>query len=418
PAVIRIFSEFRKDSREAIVVNETEEVSFICAAEANPASDLTIRSPQDKQIAMVANTNTLIHTLQNTSCLNAGEYTCTCRNNYTYGHVSSSKLVLIVRCPPKLASDNAKDGKIATILHADVTLQFTARNYLDEPNKTTFMWFKENATIEKDDSKFIISSLGLQSNLSITNITQTDFGKFVVRVSNSVGQYIHMYELVEQDKPEAPKNFAYISDSITDSSVDLKWMPGSNGGLPQSFILLYKRITELQRQNISIRDAGTKEMNYTLSGLFSMTEYQVKMFARNEKGDSTYTESLQFTTKEPVRRPIEWHSSTIGIVAGSVSSSVIIVTIAGIAVVVWIYRKRLKQKNKHNVRQTTGAAYETESSFTYDDLDVSKREGNTYSQLPATYEQLDNVTKEGSTYTEMENTVLKREEPDYINIRI
>ncbi|XP_053389695.1 nephrin-like [Mercenaria mercenaria] len=201
-------------------------------------------------------------------------------------------------CPPKPLSDNAKDGKIAATLHAQVTLQFTARDYLDESNKTTFMWFKENATIENEDHKFIMSSQKLQSNLSITNITETDFGIYKVRVSNTVGHYNHSFELVARDKPEAPTNFAYIVDSITDSSVTLKWMPGFNGGYPQTFILLYKRYTQQQWQNTSVKDDGAKDMIYKLSGLFSMTAYRVKMFASNEEGVSADTETLHFTTKD------------------------------------------------------------------------------------------------------------------------
>ncbi|XP_053389696.1 neural cell adhesion molecule 1-like [Mercenaria mercenaria] len=98
PAFIKLFSESGKYSREDIVVNETQEVTFSCAAEANPASDITIRSPQNKTIAMVYKTNTLHSKITNLSCISAGEYICTCSNNYTNGHPSISKLTLIVRC--------------------------------------------------------------------------------------------------------------------------------------------------------------------------------------------------------------------------------------------------------------------------------------------------------------------------------
>lgn len=68
-------------------------------------------------------------------------------------------------------------------------------NYLDEPNKTVFTWFKENISLSKNVKKYHIQTDGLQTNLSIRNTTQQDLGLYRLNVKNSAGEYIHSYNL-------------------------------------------------------------------------------------------------------------------------------------------------------------------------------------------------------------------------------
>jgi hypothetical protein len=74
-------------------------------------------------------------------------------------------------------------------------LQFFAHGYFDEENKTLFTLYKQNMSLQNGGIKHIISSQGLQSVLIIRNITETDYGQYRVVVRNSVGQYMHYYEL-------------------------------------------------------------------------------------------------------------------------------------------------------------------------------------------------------------------------------
>ena len=80
------------------VINELDDASFECIADANPSSDLTIKNPDGFKIFKVSNSNIARYTLRNATYFHAGEYTCSGRNNYTRGLPSSSILVLIVKC--------------------------------------------------------------------------------------------------------------------------------------------------------------------------------------------------------------------------------------------------------------------------------------------------------------------------------
>jgi hypothetical protein len=106
-------------------------------------------------------------------------------------------MTLMFTGPPRPSADNLKEGKLAVVLHSDVTLQFLAQNYFDEENNTIFTWYNQNSSLQNGGRKYIISSLGLQSTLIVRNVTQTDYGQYHVEVRNSAGFYIHYYELTK-----------------------------------------------------------------------------------------------------------------------------------------------------------------------------------------------------------------------------
>ena len=94
-----------------------------------------------------------------------------------------------------------------------------------------------------------------------------------------------------------PVNLNYNSDSVTETSVMLFWTPGFNGGYQQTFILLYRINQEHKWQSVSVKDSNEETMNYTLTGLLSLTVYNVKLFAKNKLGNSSISPILKFTTK-------------------------------------------------------------------------------------------------------------------------
>ncbi|XP_060568867.1 uncharacterized protein LOC132727411 [Ruditapes philippinarum] len=340
PSEINKFTISTVSSGRTFLVNETQKPYFECIAEANPPSDLNIKSPRGDYIIEVSQSNIARHTfLRNATYKDAGEYICSGRNNYTTDSPSQSKLILIVKSQPRPSSGDTSVMKVATVLNVDVTLPFIALNYLDEPNKTMFRWFKENVSIPENDNKYLIHSNDLQTNITIRNTTQRDLGLYKVDVENSVGMFTQYYELKATDKPERPVDFRVMNDSITDTMVTLAWSPGFNGGFQQTFVILYKVMQEHIWLNKSIKDNGDFNMNYTLNDLSSLQEYEIEMFARNIEGNSFHTNRLHFKTKEQqksqVKSPTEDKS---GIIAGSVAAVVVVVIV--LVVVIFIYRKR------------------------------------------------------------------------------
>ncbi|XP_060607688.1 hemicentin-1-like [Ruditapes philippinarum] len=425
PSEINTFTISTISSGRTFVVNRTQNPSFECIAEANPTSDLKIKSPWGGFIIEVSKTNIAHHTLHNASFKDAGEYICTGKNNYTRGSPSQSKLILIVKSRPRPSSGDTSAIKVATVLNVDVTLLFTAWNYLDKPNKTMFRWFKENVSISDNDNKYMIHSSDVQTNITIRNTTQQDLGLYKVVVENSVGMYTHFYELKATDKPETPKDFRLMNDTITDTSVALSWQPGFNGGFQQTFVIIYKMIHELVWLNKSIKDNGDINMNYILNDLSSLQEYEIEMFARNIEGNSLHTERLRFKTKTSIYKLEDTkttHSSNTGLLVG-VGVGASVTTLAFIAVAFIGYRRFKNMRHSRHDSPKSGITVGVNATSNYTDLDTSRRDRNVYDEFnaPSTspYERLNTSTRELTTYMELNNTTVPNADTsDYVNIRI
>ena len=104
-------------------------------------------------------------------------------------------------------------------------------------------------------------------------------------------------KIIFTGKPDPPMNFNITSTSITEDSITLTWRPGFNGGFQQTFVILYKTKLDTLWLNKTVYDTGRKTMNYTLSGLSSMQEYEIEMFSKNREGTSAKTGRIQFKTK-------------------------------------------------------------------------------------------------------------------------
>ncbi|XP_060586233.1 hemicentin-1-like [Ruditapes philippinarum] len=406
PSEIKQFTISTVGSGRTFVVNENQNLPFECFAEANPTSDLKIMSPMGDYIIEVSQSNIARHILRNASFQDAGEYICSGRNNYTRGTPSQKKLILIVKSRPRPSSGDTSAMKVATVLNVDVTLLFKAWNYLDEPNKTMFSWFKENVSIPNNDNKYTVHSNDLQTNITIRNTTQQDLGFYKVNVENSAGVYTHYYELKATDKPERPRDFRVINDSVTDTSVTLAWSPGFNGGFQQTFVIIYKMMQEHVWLNKSIKDNGDIFMIYTLNDLSSLQVYAIEMFAKNMEGNSFHTERLHFKTKASHKKTKEaMQSSNTGAFVGvGVGASVI--TLAVVAVSFFGYKRFKNIKSSSHGSPKPGVTAGSHASSTYMDLETSRRDINDYDDFNVQYEHLNTSSREPNTYMELHNTTV------------
>ncbi|XP_060605523.1 synaptogenesis protein syg-2-like, partial [Ruditapes philippinarum] len=367
---IKHFTVVKDKSSGTFIVNQRDEVSLECTAEANPVSILSIYNTHGKRIWTVKNRNVLLYSINNASFENAGKYKCEGRNNYTKDKPSVSELTMIVKCSPRPSRDSIFPNKIAAAQFTNKTLNFVAYEYLDEEKKTEFMWLHKNISIERNDEKFEIISIGLNSSLSVRNITQMDFGEYSVKVSNTIGEYIHHYMLQAEDKPDVPINLTYKSGSITKSSVTLVWTPGFDGGFPQTFILLYQYNQEEKWNSVQVQNTNEQEMNYTLTGLLSSKVYNIAMFSMNKKGNSPYTKKLQITTKMNLKTADSQSSDNVGIIGG---------------------RNSVSKKKK----RTSVTKHEKETTFEdlqeVDDVPNIFSEITEYSNSPEIIEQIDRI---------------------------
>lgn len=87
----------RENQSVSATVNESDRVEFECIVDSNPGSTIEIQTG-DKQLKRKENTKTLTYSVPVASCLDAGVYTCSARNEYNLGERSEQTLNLFVRC--------------------------------------------------------------------------------------------------------------------------------------------------------------------------------------------------------------------------------------------------------------------------------------------------------------------------------
>lgn len=74
------------------------------------------------------------------------------------------------------------------------------------------------------------------------------------------------------------------------------WKAGFNGGIPQTFVLVYRKEDDQDWDTITLQDTGNSVMNLTIHGLSRNTNYEIQLFAVNSEGSSEKV-TLQIKTK-------------------------------------------------------------------------------------------------------------------------
>ena len=96
-------------------------------------------------------------------------------------------------------------------------------------------------------------------------------------------------------RPEAPKDFIYEANSVTNNSVKLLWRQGQNGGYNQTFVLCWHSDGEKEKI-VKISESEEDEREYILSELSESKLYTVTIFAENRVGKSKVTNPIHITT--------------------------------------------------------------------------------------------------------------------------
>ena len=87
--------------------------------------------------------------------------------------------------------------------------------------------------------------------------------------------------------PDTPSNFSH--SNVTTSSVILSWIVGDDGGDTQAFHIEYKLVTSGDWQTVPVpidKADNISEVEFTLDKLRSGEEYQIRVYARNNFGES------------------------------------------------------------------------------------------------------------------------------------
>lgn len=120
------------------------------------------------------------------------------------------------------------------------------------------------------------------------------FLMFKVNWSSSSNSCPLVFFLIFAVKPCPPKPLIDLTD-VTSESITLKWKPGWDGNLPQTFTIEYS--TNGINETVEGIPDGKGTLSWTLTkGIVPKHSYQISISAANDKGSSSAVSWPEITT--------------------------------------------------------------------------------------------------------------------------
>ena len=106
---------------------------------------------------------------------------------------------------------------------------------------------------------------------------------------------MHCVNCLVLGPPDVPTDFTSLVSSA--NSVVLTWTKGSDGGHPQTFVILYKEVTANVYRKKELNDASINRLTICeIKNLKANTNYEFLLYSFNEKGNSSSHVSLKKRT--------------------------------------------------------------------------------------------------------------------------
>nr|ASU04349.1 Dscam7 [Mesobuthus martensii] len=154
-------------------------------------------------------------------------------------------------------------------------------------------------TIEESERADIKTSL-----VTISHAEREDTNTYTCLASNPYGIQKTEVRLIVQEPPDPPEDVRVIE--VTSTAASLLWSPPYSGNSPiTSYVVSYKQEKEEWPSNRSGRViVSSADTTATITGLQSMTSYNIHVFARNSIGHSSPSETITvITAAEAPRNP-------------------------------------------------------------------------------------------------------------------
>ncbi|XP_043273728.1 hemicentin-1-like isoform X2 [Venturia canescens] len=377
-------------------IKEGDDVYFECHIKTNPPrSRLTWMHNGDilthNQSARIIQSNQSL-VLQSVTRGSAGFYVCSATN--ALGETRSEPLHLRVKFSPMCKEDRI----IVVGASRGESLNISCKVEADPPVRN-FRWKFNNSgeTLEVSPRRFTIPSPGEPDGVSVlkyTPATELDYGTLSCWANNEIGTQSRpcLFQIVAAGKPFPVRNCTLANQTYT--SVEVKCVPGYDGGLPQKFVLevYHGDLDFLPSIRPLYNVSALEEPVFALSGLEASVDagVHVAIYAVNAKGRSQSVILGEVTFRDAEKRQDAGIvlSPLIGMIVGALVTLVLIV----LAVVVRARRERIsKPRNEKaaELREIPTQQYplQTPQQTVETDPDVipNKFEGNLVEVSPPSY---------------------------------
>ncbi|CAH1797609.1 unnamed protein product [Owenia fusiformis] len=236
----------------------------------------------------------------------SGNYSCCATNSLMQsGTCLTSSMQLFIQYPPEVTTP---DAKVAVDKNDTASLACTAQSL----PLSTIQWYKGDELIihgGKYDIATVtkISTNQVMSTLNITGVMEADFGNFRCHAVNTLGSNHRMVNLTVKTTPDAPSGLQLVE--TTWESAQLSWVPGFDGGHPQTFVLT--QFNGESNKRVPVNPDGASTYNVTM--LYPNTNYTFSVFGENRLGGGPYSNSIQVTTKSlalPTAQDVKYDTDT------------------------------------------------------------------------------------------------------------
>uniref|UniRef100_A0A9J7YFK9 Neural cell adhesion molecule 1b n=1 Tax=Cyprinus carpio carpio TaxID=630221 RepID=A0A9J7YFK9_CYPCA len=279
-----------------------EQVTLTCEATGDPTPTITWsfgtrvftegEQNLDGDVLVRSDARVSSLTLKYPQYTDAGEYLCTAHN--AIGETAQPMYLEVLYAPKILGSVTVYtwEGNPANI----------SCEVLAHPSNVSITWLRDGVQLPNTNiSNIKIYNTPSASYLEVNPESQSDFGNYNCTASNEIGTESKEFIVIPADVPSAP-SITQVQPYSSTAQV-LFEEPESTGGVP---VLKYRaewravgRGKWVQRV-YEVKDAGLSSV--TVTGLKPETDYEVKMYAINGKGEGDGSQSVVFKT-EHVREP-------------------------------------------------------------------------------------------------------------------
>ncbi|CAC5400156.1 unnamed protein product [Mytilus coruscus] len=183
-----------------------------------------------------------------------------------------------------------------------------------------------------------VNTSGFICEFPIQNTTLKDFQNYTVEIKNKCGKNTFEISLILADlrKPEKPKAVVIGSSS---KYIFLQWQSGLNDGSGQSFIIQYRQSSSSAWEYLKAEHSNNTNHSIYILNLKPSTKYEVRLYASNELGNSTYTKHTISTKKEKFNENQSYWTEFL---------LVLVVIIPVCSIIIWWRFKKAKNRSPDN----------------------------------------------------------------------
>ncbi|XP_071511631.1 nephrin-like [Diadema antillarum] len=302
-ATVNVMYSAQVTTGEAVTITLNTPGELVCEADANPKPANFIRWERPgfdlSEFVHEYVDGRGVMRIDNVTKAVSGMYTCLADNGIP--PPDSKNIQVIIQYPPEV--DHSMPSKVAKSTGQTALLRCRAEG----SPLVRFEWLKGSQEVNLTSDHYTLDirqdltyANRYESRLIISKVDeQEDYGTYVCRAFNDLGEARFQIQLEKTSPPEAPSNLRVVAQVY--DSVTLNWTAGFDGGLPQTFQVRFNQKGGKQYQFVNVEPPLAT--TFTVTNLNPNTEYDFTVRGRNAQGDGPYY--LGIVTAKTAVKPTE-----------------------------------------------------------------------------------------------------------------